>query len=56
MVQPIQAPIAKTATNAINTGIATSQSLMVSRAGQNSAIVYDPAIATQTMQINAPIA
>jgi len=38
MVQPIQAPIAKMATNAMNTGIATSQSRMASRAGQKSAM------------------
>jgi len=56
MVHPIHAPIPRMAMNAMNTGIATSQSLMASRAGQNSAKVYEPAIATQTMQINPPIA
>jgi len=55
MVQPIQAPIPRMAMNAMNTGIATSQSRMASRAGQNSAPVYDPAIVIQTTQINPPI-
>ena len=33
MVQPIQAPMPRIATNAMKTGMATSQSLMASRAG-----------------------
>jgi len=34
IVQPIQAPMARTAKNAIKTGIAMTQNLMVSKAGQ----------------------
>ena len=55
MVHPIQAPMPRTATKAMNTGIATSQSLMASRAGQKRATVYAAAMATQTMQISQPI-
>ena len=55
MVQPIQAPIARMAMKAMNTGIATSHSRMASRAGQKSATVYATAMATQTMQISQPI-
>lgn len=55
IVQPIHAPIPRMAVNAMSTGMATSQSLMASRAGQNSARVYDTAIATQTMQTSPPI-
>ena len=55
MVQPIQAPMPRTAINAMNTGIVTSQSLMASRAGQKRATVYVAAMATQTMQISQPI-
>jgi len=38
-VHPIQAPMPRIATNAMSTGIAMSQSLMASRAGQKSATV-----------------
>jgi len=36
IVHPIQAPIPRTAMNAMSTGMATSHSLMASRAGQKS--------------------
>ena len=39
MVQPIQAPIARTATNAMSTGVAMSQILIDSRAGITRAIL-----------------
>jgi len=39
IVHPIQAPIPRMAMKAMSTGMATSQSLMVSRGGQNMAIV-----------------
>jgi len=39
IVHPIQAPMARTAMKAMNTGAATSQSLIVSRVGQKSAKV-----------------
>jgi len=39
MVHPIQAPIARTATNAMSTGVAMSQSLIDSRAGIKRAIL-----------------
>lgn len=55
MVHPIQAPIPKTAMNAMNTGIPMSQSLMASRAGQNKAVVYAIAITTQTAKISPPM-
>jgi len=55
MVHPIQAPMPRTATKAMDTGMATSQSLMASRAGQKRAIMYAAATATQTMQISQPI-
>lgn len=54
MVHPIHAPMPRTAINAMNTGIVTSQSRMASRAGQKSATVYAAAMATQTMQISQP--
>ena len=55
MVHPIQAPIARMAVKAINTGIATSQILMASRAGQKSATMYEIATAKQAMKISQPI-
>ena len=55
MVHPIHAPIARMAVKAMNTGMATSQSLMASRAGQRSATVYEIATAKQTRQISQPI-
>jgi len=54
MVHPIQAPIARITVKAMSTGIATSQSLMASRAGQKRAAVYAAAMATQKMQISQP--
>ena len=55
MVHPIQAPIARMAVKAINTGIATSQSRMTSRAGQKSAAMYEIATVKQVMKISQPI-
>jgi len=39
MVHPIQAPIARTATNAMSTGVAMSHILIDSRAGMKRAIL-----------------
>lgn len=39
MVHPIQAPTPRTTMNAMSTGMATSQSLTASKAGQKSATV-----------------
>jgi len=39
MVQPIQAPMPRTAMNAMSTGMATSQIRMACRAGQKRAMV-----------------
>jgi len=39
MVQPIQAPMPRTAMKAMNTGMATSHSLIVSSVGRNNAMV-----------------
>jgi len=41
MVHPIQAPIARTATNVMSTGVEMSQILIDSRSGRRKAIVYE---------------
>ena len=55
MVHPIQAPIARTATNAMSTGVAMSQSLIDSRAGIKRAILQEIAVTAQMMKISQPI-
>jgi hypothetical protein len=55
MVQPIQAPMPRTAIKAIATGMVTSQSLSGFRVGWRRAKVYAVAMVMQAMQISQPI-
>jgi len=55
MVHPIQAPIAKTAMNAIRTGVAISQILIDSKAGRKRVTRYEIAVVKQTIKISQPI-
>ena len=55
MVHPIQAPIPSMMMRAMITGVAMSQSLIVSRVGMKRATGYEIAVVTQTMQISQPI-
>ena len=55
MVHPIQAPIARTVTNAMSTRAAMSQILIDSRVGIKRAIMYEIAVTTQMMKISQPI-
>ena len=55
MVHPIQAPIARTATNAMSTGVAMSQILIDSNSGRKRATVYEIIKIAQIMKISQPI-
>ena len=54
-VHPIQAPIARTATNAMSNGAAMSQILIDSKAGRKRATAYEVIKITQIMKISQPI-
>ena len=55
MVHPIQAPIARTATNAMSTGVAMIQILIDSNSGRKRATVYEIIKIVQMMKIGQPI-
>ena len=54
-VQPIQAPMASIATNAMSTGVAMSQILIDSKAGRKRATKYEIIKITQIMKISQPL-